>query len=77
MYAELAHTLIQLVETVQSPPETGLVVTEAAIELPLEISASMRGGDLVFLASAPHTRWESGFLPPVSRGRLKVALEEN
>jgi hypothetical protein len=75
MYTDLARTLLQLVEAVL-PPVEGLIVTEAEIELPLEVATGLRDGKLVFLARAPHSRWSSGFLPPVHRGRLKLALEE-
>lgn len=76
MYAELAETLLQLVESVQPAPHVGLKVTDAEIELPLEVQATRRGEELVFLAGAPHSRWQAGFLPQVHRGRLKVTLEE-
>jgi hypothetical protein len=76
MRTELAATLLQLFEGLAAPPESGLVVTSVDVEMPLEITAAMRGDDLVFLAQAPHSRWEAGFLPPVQRLSLKLALEE-
>ncbi len=71
---ELAEVLLALVESVQAPAETGLVVTEADLDIPLEVTSAMRNGELVFFGSAPHTRWKSGMLPPVHLGRLHVEL---
>lgn len=76
MNTELAATLLQLCEGLAAPPQSGLVVTSLDLDMPLEVSAAMRGKDLVFLAQAPHSRWEAGFLPPVQRLSLKLALEE-
>ncbi|MEJ8836843.1 hypothetical protein [Ramlibacter sp. AN1133] len=76
MNTELAVTLLQLFEGLAAPPGSGLVVTSVDVDMPLEITAAVRGDDLVFLAQAPHSRWEAGFLPPVQRLSLKLALEE-
>jgi hypothetical protein len=74
MWYELADTLIAVVESVQAPPGSGLYVTEADVELPLEVMGAVRGGELIFYGSPPHTRWKSGVLPPVGMGRIHVAL---
>ena len=58
------------------PPGSGLVVTELDVDMPLEITAAVRGRELVFLAQAPHSRWQAGFLPPVQRLAAKLVLEE-
>jgi hypothetical protein len=71
---ELADVLLALVESVQAPRDVGLVVTEADLDIPLEVASAMRDGTLVFYGSAPHTRWKSGILPPVHLGRLHVEL---
>lgn len=76
MKNELADTLLQLFDGLDTPPGSGLVVTELEVAMPLEVSAATRGRDLVFLAQPPHSRWEAGFLPPVQRLQLKLALEE-
>ena len=76
MRTELADTLLQLFHGVATPPGSGLVVTELEVDMPLEVSAAQRGDELVFLAQPPHSRWEAGFLPPVQRLHLKLALEE-
>lgn len=76
MKTELADTLLQLFAGVATPPGSGLVVTELEVEMPLEVAAAMRGDDLVFLAQAPHSRWQAGFLPPVQRLSAKLVLEE-
>lgn len=73
---DLADTVLQLLGDLQSPPGMGLYVTELEVNLPLEVSTAVIGGELVFQAQPPHSRWQSGFLPPVQRTRLKVALEE-
>lgn len=70
----LADTLIALVDAVRAPEESGIVVTEAEIEVPLEVTSAVHGGKLVFFGGPPHTRWVSGVLPPVNVGKLRVAL---
>jgi hypothetical protein len=76
MNTELAATLLQLFEGLAAPAEGGLVVTSLDVEMPLEITAAPRGRELVFLAQAPHSRWQAGFLPPVQRLGAKLVLEE-
>ena len=76
MNTELADTLLQLFEGLAAPAESGLVVTSLDVEMPVEITAAMRGRELVFLAQAPHSRWHAGFLPPVQRLGAKLVLEE-
>ena len=76
MSTELADTLLQLFEGIATPPESGLVVTSVDVEMPVEITAAVRGRELVFLAQAPHSRWQAGFLPPVQRLGAKLVLEE-
>ena len=49
-----------------------VVVTGAEIELPIEVAAATRRGELVFFGAPPHTRWVSGVLPPVHVARLSV-----
>jgi hypothetical protein len=75
MYAELAQTLLQLIEAA-TPRHEGLLVTDAEIELPLEVTTAQEGERLLFLARPPHSRWEGGFLPPLHRARLAIGLEE-
>lgn len=77
MKATLADTLLQLVGGIQTARQAGLVVTELDVQMPLEVSTALRpDGELVFLAQAPHSRWQAGFLPPVQRTRMRWALEE-
>jgi hypothetical protein len=70
----LADTLLQLFGGLEPTP--GLVVTGLDVDLPLEVSAVVVAGELVFQAQAPHSRWQAGFLPPVQRTRLKLRLGE-
>jgi hypothetical protein len=74
MNQELANTLIELGRGLQAPPESGIVVTEAQIDLPLEVSVATRRGEIVFLAAPPHSRWKSGVLPPVHLSRMRFEL---
>jgi hypothetical protein len=74
--AELRETLLALIDGLRAPSGSGVVITEAEIELPLEVTSAMRGGKLVFFCSAPHTRWVSGVLPPLHLGKLRVELAE-
>jgi hypothetical protein len=76
MRYELADTLIAVVESVQAPPGSDLYVTEADVEMPLEVLSAVRHGELILYGSPPHTRWKSGVLPPVGMGRIHVALVE-
>jgi hypothetical protein len=73
---ELHRTLVAAVEAVSPPAGSGLVVTAADIDLPLEIVVGERDGRPVVAGTAPHTRWESGFLPQVHLGRLRIEATE-
>ncbi|NUP09125.1 MAG: hypothetical protein HOW73_24000 [Polyangiaceae bacterium] len=72
----LAETLLALIESLDAAPGTGVVVTSMELEVPLEATASIERGDLVIRAGVPHTRWVSGVLPPVHKGKLVVELVE-
>ena len=74
---ELAVALTQVIDALIDPAVPSLVVTEAEIDFPMEVSAAARrGGELVFFGSAPHSRWVSGFLPDVHMATLRVELME-
>ena len=74
---EFSETLIELIESVKPPTETGLIVTEAELDIPLEISSVVHKNKLVFLGNVPHSRWKSGFLPNVTLGHIRVVLDED
>lgn len=74
---ELSETLAALVESVQTPPGSGLVVTEAEIDIPLEVRGGVREGQLILFGGPPHTRWKSGVLPQVHMGHIRVVLAED
>jgi len=76
MNATLADTLIALLGHVEVPADMSLYVTELAVEMPLEVRAAVVDGRLELLAQPPHSRWQSGFLPPVQRMSARLALEE-
>jgi len=71
---ELAEMLVALIESVQAPHETGLLVTEAELDVPLEVTGGERRGELIIFGAVPHSRWKAGVLPPAHRGRLRVEL---
>lgn len=73
---ELADTLIALVEGISPPPSLGMVVTEAEMEVPMEVSGVLIHDSMVFFAAPPHTRWKSGVLPTVHRTVLRIELVE-
>jgi len=73
----LADTLLDVVNALRPPQDTGLVITEAEVELPLELWAVAQGRKLVIVGSAPHSRFKSGVLPPVHLTRLRLELLEN
>lgn len=72
----LAETLLEVVEALRLPLQRGLVVTEAEVALPLEVSVVAGEHELLITGSAPHTRFRSGVLPPVHLTRLRVELQE-
>ena len=69
---ELSDTLLQLIEGCEAPPEAMLVITEVLLEVPLEVRSGVQGGELVFFANAPHSRWLAGFLPTTNLGRIHL-----
>ncbi len=73
---QMAETLIALVEAIEPPPGTGLVVTEAVMEVPMEVSGVLINDSMVFFAAPPHTRWKSGVLPPIHQTVLRIELVE-
>jgi hypothetical protein len=68
----LAETLAGLVESLAVPEGSGLAVTSATIDVPLEGRVVLAHGAPVFHATLPHTRWRSGFLPPVHLAHLEI-----
>jgi hypothetical protein len=74
MYYELADTLIALVTALEPPAGTGMFITEASLEVPLEVSGAVEHGTLLFYASPPHTRWVSGVLPVIHRTTMQIVL---
>jgi hypothetical protein len=75
IWPDLADSLIALVEALIPPAGSGLVVTDADVEVPLEIFTALHGDELILLGSPGHSRWKTGVLPPVHLGRLHVTLE--
>jgi len=76
MWMPLADTLVQLVESIMAPRGCGITVTEACIEIPLEVESAVRNGELVFYGMPPHSRWKTGVLPEVHMGTLRIELIE-
>lgn len=74
---ELADTLLNLIEGVTPPAAHGLIVTEAELDIPLEVTGGFQLGELVFYSSVPHSRWKAGFLPHTHMGRLRIELVED
>ena len=58
------------------PEDSGLVVTEAEIDVPLEVLSGIENDQMVFYGSVPHSRWEAGFLPPVHMSKLRLEWVE-
>jgi hypothetical protein len=73
MPTPLADTLVALVESLRPPEGSGLTLTAARLDVPLEGWMVSMGGAPLFVATVPHSRWRSGFLPPVQVARLDVA----
>jgi hypothetical protein len=74
---ELAEMLVALIESVKAPPESGLLVTEAELDVPLEVTGGERRGELIIFGSVPHSRWKAGVLPPAHMGRLRIELVDD
>lgn len=74
MWRPLSDTLLSLIGAVSGEGTPGLVITEADIDIPLELSATVHRGQLVILGSAPHSRWKAGFLPQTHPTRLSIRL---
>jgi len=70
----LSETLVALIESLQAPPGSGLVITGATMEVPMEVGSARQGDRLVFYGTVPHTRWKSGVLPVTHLGRLRIEL---
>lgn len=71
---QLSDTLIELIDSVQSEPSHGIVVTDLDLAMPMEAGSVVQNGRLLFYADAPHTRWQTGVLPPIHRCQLRVTL---
>jgi hypothetical protein len=69
---QLHQTLTAAVEAVSPQAQTGIVVTEVELDLPLEIVAGEQGGRPLIAGSVPHSRWRSGFLPEVHVAHLHI-----
>ncbi len=70
---ELHRTLVAAVDAVSPQVASGLVVTEAQLDLPLEIVVvAGRDGRPVVGGSVPHSRWQAGFVTEARISRLHV-----
>jgi hypothetical protein len=75
IWNELSETLASMAGSIVPPAGSGLVVTEAEFQLPLEIRTAVREGQLLILAQPPHTRWKSGFLPATHMSQVRISAE--
>jgi hypothetical protein len=70
---ELHRTLVAAVDAVSPRVTSGLVVTEAQLDLPLEIVVvAGRDGRPVIAGSVPHSRWRAGFVSEARLSRLHI-----
>jgi hypothetical protein len=76
IWRELSATLADLIAAVIPSAESGLIVTAAELDVPLEVVGGLEQGQLVIYGTVPHSRWKAGFLPPVHVSRLVVTLVE-
>jgi hypothetical protein len=74
MWTPLSETLLDLVDSMMAPPGTGITVSEAFLEIPLEVQSALQNGKLVFFGAPPHSRWKSGVLPEVHMSRIRIEL---
>lgn len=67
---ELSETLIALVGAIFAAEQ--IETREVELAVPLEISVDRRQDALIVRAAPGHTRWHSGFLPPVHLSHLRI-----
>jgi hypothetical protein len=72
---ELTETLTALVSAVLGDGPVSAV--DVDLTVPMEVAVRIDRGELVFHAAPGHTRFVSGFLPPVHRTRLHIIAEEH
>lgn len=71
-WSELSATLAELVRGVQAPAGSGLVVTSAEMDVPLEVAMGFDGDELVFYGRVPHSRWSGGFQQQAQLSHIEV-----
>jgi hypothetical protein len=69
-HPELSETLTALVSAVACDGSVASV--EVDITVPMEVTLSIRDEELIVHAAPGHTRFTSGFLPPVHQTRLYI-----
>lgn len=74
---ELYATLLELIESVQSDAQSGLIVTDIELDMPMEAGSIVQNGRLIFYGDAPHTRWQTGVLPTIHKCQIRVSLVSN
>lgn len=72
----LADTLMALLEGLDPPDGSGLVIDSARLDVPLEGRVIGGPDGPVFNATVPHTRWVSGLLPAVHVAHLDAACPQ-
>jgi hypothetical protein len=73
----LADTLVALVESLEPPEGSGLAISAATLDVPLEGWVADGRERPIFLASVPHTRWISGFLPSVHVAHIEIGESDD
>ena len=74
---ELADVLLGYLGAVSTFEQTGLLMTELALDVPIEVTGRMRGSEFVIVGSAPHSRWHAGFLAPVHNTSMTVVADRS
>jgi hypothetical protein len=73
---QLAETLLALVAGVEAPQGAATVI-EVDLLVPMEISVAIDDVRGIVVHAAPgHSRFVSGFLPPVHRTRLRIVAQD-
>lgn len=70
---ELSETLAALIAGVDVPDAVGIVISEATVELALQITMASRAGRLAVMAAPPTTTIQTGFDPVIHRARVRAA----
>jgi len=75
-HRQLSDTLLAYLDGVAIAGSADLRVTEALLEVPMEVTAESEHGRLALRTRPPFSRWRSGVLPVVHHCRIVLVLDD-